>query len=67
LPDAIWSALYDGGHRFDVVILDHTFGLMERASGHLNQSQFLAQIAHMRDARLLADRARIFAHHLRTP
>ena len=64
LPDATWTALREGRHRFNVVVLDHTFGLKERASGHLNREQFLEQIARMRDAGLLAEDARIFAHHL---
>ena len=64
LPEATWTALRNGRHRFNVVILDHTFGLKERASGHLNREQFLEQIARMRDEGLLADDVRIFAHHL---
>lgn len=64
LPEATWEALRVGRHRFDVVVLDHTFGLKERASGHLNREQFLEQIARMRDEGLLADGARVFAHHL---
>lgn len=64
LPEATWIALRDGRHRFNVVILDHTFGVEERASGHLNREQFLEQIVRMRDEGLLAEGARIFAHHL---
>lgn len=64
LSEATWNALRNGRHRFNAVILDHTFGLGDRASGHLNREQFLEQIARMRDAGLLADGARIFAHHL---
>lgn len=64
LPEATWVALRAGQHRFTTVTLDHTFGWGERASGHLNREQFLEQIARMRDEGLLAERARIFAHHL---
>jgi phosphoribosyl 1,2-cyclic phosphate phosphodiesterase len=64
VAEATWDALRDGRYRFDVVILDHTFGFKGRASGHLNREQFLEQIARMREERLLADGARIFAHHL---
>jgi len=64
LSEATWAALRDGRHRFDVVVLDHTFGLKERAGGHLNREQFLEQIARMRAEGLLANGARIIAHHL---
>jgi len=64
LPEATWAALRAGRHRFTTIMLDHTFGWGERASGHLNREQFLEQIARMRDEGLLADDARIFAHHL---
>ncbi|MDQ2787182.1 MAG: MBL fold metallo-hydrolase [Chloroflexota bacterium] len=64
LPETTWAVLRAGRHRFNVVVLDHTFGLKEQASGHLNREQFLEQIARMRDEGLLADNARIFAHHL---
>ena len=64
LLEATWAALRERRHRFNVVILDHTFGLKERASGHLNREQFLEHVARMRDEGILADDARIFAHHL---
>lgn len=64
LPEATWSALRDGRHRFNLIMLDHTFGLSTRASGHLNREQFLEQIARMHNEGLLAEDARIFAHHL---
>ncbi len=64
LPEATWAALRAGRHRFNAVMLDHTFGLQERATGHLNREQFLEQIARMRDEGMLADDARLFAHHL---
>lgn len=64
LPQATWAALRDGRHQFNTVVLDHTFGTNERASGHLNQAQFLEQTTRMRDKGLLADGARIFAHHI---
>lgn len=64
LLEATWAALRTGRHRFNVVILDHTFGVKERATGHLNREQFLEQIVRMRDEGLLADGARVFAHHL---
>ncbi len=64
LPEATWVALHAGRHRFNAIMLDHTFGLGDRASGHLNREQFLEQIVRMGDEGLIADDARIFAHHL---
>ena len=64
IPTETWDALRAGAYRFDVVILDHTFGLQPRRSGHCNREEFLEQIARMRELHLLADGARIFAQHL---
>ena len=38
--------------------------MQDRVRGHMNWQQFTEQVARMRDERLLADGARIFAHHL---
>jgi phosphoribosyl 1,2-cyclic phosphate phosphodiesterase len=64
IPEETWDALRAGEYRFDVVILDHTFGLKARASGHCNREQFLEQVARMREIGLLQADTRIFAHHL---
>jgi phosphoribosyl 1,2-cyclic phosphate phosphodiesterase len=64
LPEETWQALAQGGWRFDVVILDHTFGTAGRSNGHMNAEQFLEQVARMREEGLLAKGARVFAHHL---
>jgi phosphoribosyl 1,2-cyclic phosphate phosphodiesterase len=64
LPATTWSWLRLEGWRFDVAVLDHTFGTAGRSTGHLNGEQFLEEVAAMRDEGLLADDARIFAHHL---
>lgn len=64
LPEETWLALRAAGHRCNVVILDHTFGLTQRATGHMNQEQFLEQVARLREEGLLATDVRVFAHHL---
>jgi phosphoribosyl 1,2-cyclic phosphate phosphodiesterase len=64
LSEESWQALKRGGHRFDVVAMDHTFGLQGRSTGHMNAEQFGEQVARMRAEGLLADGARIFAHHI---
>lgn len=64
MPEETWDALRAGAFRFDVVVLDHTFGWQPRRNGHCNREEFLEQIARMRELNLLADGARTFAHHL---
>ncbi len=64
LPEATWTALGAWGGSLDAVIMDHTFGLGQPSTGHLNAAQFLAQIARLRAAGLLAKDARIYAHHI---
>lgn len=64
LPEATWEALAALRQPFHAVILDHTFGWKEPSAVHLNREQFLEQIDRLRQFGLLADGARIFAHHL---
>lgn len=64
LPEDAWQLLRQAGWRFSVVILDHTFGLRERGTGHMNAEQVIEQMARFRAEDLLADDARFFAHHL---
>ncbi|MBA2596746.1 MAG: hypothetical protein H0V00_09010 [Chloroflexia bacterium] len=64
LPDAAWEILAGWGGRFDVVVLDHTFGMKERSTGHNNTEQFMETIDRLRADGLLADGCRIFAHHI---
>jgi phosphoribosyl 1,2-cyclic phosphate phosphodiesterase len=64
LPAATWQVLREQGRRFNVVAMDHTFGLKDRTSGHMNAAQFVEQIAQMRAHDLLAADVRIYAHHL---
>ncbi len=64
LSEETWDALRAGEFRFNVVVLDHTFGVGPPRNGHCNREQFLEQVARMRELDLLADGARIFAHHL---
>jgi phosphoribosyl 1,2-cyclic phosphate phosphodiesterase len=64
ISEQSWQALTDGRFRFNVVAMDHTFGLAERVSGHMNWAQFVEQMDRMRTGDLLAEDARIFAHHI---
>jgi phosphoribosyl 1,2-cyclic phosphate phosphodiesterase len=67
LPEETWRHL-DGlrraGLQIHAVAMDHTFGMQDRVRGHMNWQQLTEQIARLREAGILADSARIFAHHL---
>ena len=64
LPEETWQAFHRLRLRFDVVILDHTYGPDEPGSDHLSARQLIEHVARMRTEGLLADEARVFATHL---
>lgn len=65
LPEEVWQAFHRHRFRFDVVILDHTYGPDEQpGSDHLSARQFIEHVARLREDGLLADTARAFATHL---
>lgn len=64
LSEGAWQLLAQYGRRFNVVVMDHTFGLQKRSGGHMNGEQFVEQIDRMRAENLLATDARIYATHI---
>jgi phosphoribosyl 1,2-cyclic phosphate phosphodiesterase len=64
LPEATWEALAAWGGRFDVVIMDHTFGTGRPSTGHLNGEQFLTQVARLSALGLVNDDTRVYAQHI---
>jgi phosphoribosyl 1,2-cyclic phosphate phosphodiesterase len=64
LPEETWQAFHRHRLRFDVVILDHTYGPDERGSDHLSAQQFIEHVVRMREEGLLTDDARAFATHI---
>jgi phosphoribosyl 1,2-cyclic phosphate phosphodiesterase len=67
LPAETWADLEARaaeGMRAHVVAMDHTFGMVGRVQGHMNWEQFTEQIARLRAIGLLAEDARVFAHHI---
>ncbi|HUV89077.1 MAG TPA: hypothetical protein VMY80_05455, partial [Anaerolineae bacterium] len=64
LLEDTWQAFHRHGLRFDVVILDHTYGPDQPGSDHLSAHQFIEHVARMREEGLLADQARILATHI---
>jgi hypothetical protein len=43
--------------------MDHTMGTGSPSDVHMNRTQFVEQLTRMRDSGLLADDARVYAHH----
>jgi phosphoribosyl 1,2-cyclic phosphate phosphodiesterase len=64
LPEAVWLAFHRAGMRFDVVILDHTYGPEELTSDHLSARDVIAHAARMREEGLLAEQGRVLATHI---
>jgi phosphoribosyl 1,2-cyclic phosphodiesterase len=64
LPGETWPRLAELGWTFDLFILDHTFGFGKPSSGHLNQAQFLDEVAAARVAGVIGEETRVIATHL---
>jgi len=64
LSEDVWRAFHRYKVRFDVVILDHTYGPDEPGSDHLSAHQLIEHVARMQEEGLLAERARAFATHI---
>jgi phosphoribosyl 1,2-cyclic phosphate phosphodiesterase len=64
LPEEVWAAFHRFGLRFDVAVLDHTYGPEEEASDHLNARQVAEHAARMRQEALLAEGGRVLATHI---
>ena len=64
LPEETWQGFHDKKLRFDIVILDHTYGPGVDRAGHLNAHRFVEQMKRMQAENLLAENARILATHI---
>ena len=64
LPEETWQAFHTSHLRFDVVILDHTYGPNQKGSDHLSAGQVIAHVARMRGEGLLVHSGRAFATHI---
>ncbi len=64
LPEETWKAFHQQGCRFDVVILDHTYGVGVPGPDHLSADHFIAHAARLREEGLLRENARILATHI---
>ncbi|NJO83031.1 MAG: MBL fold metallo-hydrolase [Blastochloris sp.] len=64
LPESVWQAFHAMGLRFDVVILDHTYGPDHPGDDHLNARDVAEYAARMRAEGLLAPQGQVLATHL---
>ncbi len=64
LLEQTWQAFHQYQIRFDVVILDHTYGPNQLGSDHLSAHQVIEHVARMREEGLLPPNARPFATHI---
>ena len=64
LPDETWQGFHNHGLRFDIVILDHTYGPDEPRSDHLSARHLIEHASRMRKEGLLAENGRILATHI---
>jgi phosphoribosyl 1,2-cyclic phosphodiesterase len=64
LPESTWQAFHQYQMRFDIVILDHTYGPNQEGSDHLSAHQVIEHVARMRGEGLLTPKARAFATHI---
>lgn len=64
LSEETWQAFHQHKLRFDVVILDHTYGPEELGSDHLSAQQFIEHVVRMREEGLLTDQPRVLATHI---
>jgi phosphoribosyl 1,2-cyclic phosphate phosphodiesterase len=64
LPEETWQALHRHELRFDLVVLDHTYGPQEEGGDHLCARQVAAHAARMREEGILKAGGRVLATHI---
>jgi phosphoribosyl 1,2-cyclic phosphate phosphodiesterase len=64
LPEETWAGFHDKKLRFNVVILDHTYGPGAYNGGHLDAHRFIEHIRRMKAEDLLSENARVLATHI---
>lgn len=64
LAEEVWQGFHHHTLRFDIVILDHTYGPDQEGSDHLSAGQFIEHVARMAEEGLLSDGARVLATHI---
>jgi phosphoribosyl 1,2-cyclic phosphate phosphodiesterase len=64
LSEETWQRFNEKRLRFDVVILDHTYGSRVEKTGHLNAERFAEHVGRFHEEGLLTGDARILATHI---
>ena len=64
LSEETWQGFHDKNLKFNIVILDHTYGPNADSGGHLNANRFVEQIQRMKSENLLANDVKILATHI---
>ena len=64
LPEETWQGFQRHKLKFDLVILDHTYGTLKNGADHMSAEQLMEQAARMRAEGLLTDEARVLATHI---
>ena len=64
LSEETWDGFHEKGLRFNIVVLDHTYGPDTNNGGYLNANRFIEHIKRMKEENLLAKNARILATHI---
>ena len=66
LSEKVWEHIRSAGTRFDLVVLDHTYGLGFEASppDHLASVDVIAYVNRLRRSGLLKDNAKAYATHI---
>jgi len=64
ISNETWQGFRDKNLKFNIVILDHTYGPGVKNGGHLNANKFIDQINKMKNENLLVDGVRVLATHI---
>lgn len=64
LFDEVWRDLVARGMRYDLFILDHTYGIGYATTDHLAADEFIRHVERIAKHRLLKESGRIYATHL---
>ena len=64
LKEEVWQAFYRGAMRFDLAILDHTYGPHQVGGDHMSARDCIDTVARLREEGLLLPDGRAFATHI---
>lgn len=64
ISKAVWTALIERNRKYDLFILDHTYGIGYQSTDHLATKDFIKHVQIIRREKLLKDDGAIYATHL---